>query len=345
MHICFELSGENDTLPAAEVYASLSAEEIQYRVIRQGQGVVIVNINKNNEGKLQSLAQRLSMTHRIYQMITTSTPEKQAVLDAINRTDLSRFIKQGQTYCVRVRRLERCPLIKTPQVLEPEIGKIVHRYGSRANLQTPDVCFKLLLTSKIAIFGILLHCINRSSFEERKPMNKPFFYPGVLMPRISRTLINLCEIKKNELLLDPFCGTAGILVEAGLLDVNVIGSDVQWKIVSGAKMNLEYYLEKYTLMYQDAAHLALKDESVDAVITDPPYGRSTRIKSVETKKLIEDAVKEMCRVLKKGRKAGIVYREKIDSLITGAGFSIVEYHRERVHKSLTRHLYIIKKSE
>ncbi|RZB29431.1 MAG: tRNA (guanine10-N2)-dimethyltransferase [Candidatus Argoarchaeum ethanivorans] len=343
MHICFELSGENRTLPAAEVYASLFAEEIRYRVVKQDQRVIIVKIDKNNATKLQLLGERLSMTHRIYQVVTTSAPEKQAVLDVINRIDISRFIKQGQTYCVRVRRLEPCPLIKTPQVLEPEIGEIIYRYGNSANLQTPDVCFKLLLISKMAIFGILLHSINRSSFEERKPKNKPFFYPGVLMPRISRTLINLCEIKKNELLLDPFCGTAGILVEAGLLNVDVIGSDIQWKIVSGAKMNLEYYLKKYTLMYQDAAHLALKDESVDAVVTDPPYGRSTRIKSVETKKLIEDSIKEIWRVLKKGRKAGIVYKEKIDEVITGAGFSIVEYHQERVHKSLTRHLYIIKK--
>ena len=343
MHICFELSGENKTLPAAEVYASLSAEEIGYRVVKQDPRVVIVNIDKNNLTKLRLLRERLSMTHRIYQVITTSAPEKQAVLDAINRIDISRFIKQGQTYCVRVRRLQCCPLIKTPQVLEPEIGEIIYGYGNRADLQTPDVCFKLLLISKMAIFGILLHRIDRSSFGERKPMNKPFFYPGVLMPRISRTLINLCEIKKNELLLDPFCGTAGILVEAGLLNVDVIGSDIQWKIVSGAKMNLEYYLKKYTLMYQDAAHLALKDESVDAIVTDPPYGRSTRIKGVETKKLIEDAVKEIWRVLKKGKKAGIVYKEKIDGVITGAGFSIVEYHQERVHKSLTRHLYIIKK--
>ncbi|RZN13533.1 MAG: hypothetical protein EF812_07480 [Methanosarcinales archaeon] len=92
---------------------------------------------------------------------------------------------------------ERCPLIKTSQVLEPLISEIIHRYGNRTDLQTPDVCFKLLLISEMAIFEILLHRINRSSFEERNPKNKPFFYHGVLIPCISLTLVNLCEIKKT----------------------------------------------------------------------------------------------------------------------------------------------------
>ena len=48
-------------------------------------------------------------------------------------------------------------------------------------------------------------------------------------------------VKKNETLLDPFCGTGGILIEAGILGINIIGSDIDKKLVYGCKENLNFY--------------------------------------------------------------------------------------------------------
>ncbi len=72
-----------------------------------------------------------------------------------------------------------------------------------------------------------------------------FFHPGVLMPRVARALANLSGIKPGELFLDPFCGTAGILIEAGLMGARVIGVDAQEKLVEGARMNLEAFKLDY----------------------------------------------------------------------------------------------------
>ncbi|MDL5503936.1 MAG: RsmD family RNA methyltransferase, partial [Candidatus Methanoperedens sp.] len=121
----------------------------------------------------------------------------------------------------------------------------------------------------------LICSIDRSIFEARKPHFKPFFYPGVLMPRVARALVNISM--PQEILFDPFCGTGGILVEAGFIGIKVIGGDMQRKILLGAKMNLDHYNANYSLMYEDACRLALRDQSVDAVVTDPPYGRSAAI--------------------------------------------------------------------
>ena len=47
-------------------------------------------------------------------------------------------------------------------------------------------------------------------------------------------------IKKGELLLDPFCGTGGSLMEGGLIGARVVGTDVDWNMKNGAAINCEY---------------------------------------------------------------------------------------------------------
>jgi tRNA (guanine10-N2)-dimethyltransferase len=339
MHVCFELSGEHETLPRSEVLASLRAESIPHRVVLDHPRLLCVEVSEGAD--LKVVAERLSLTHGIHQLITVCKPHASEMLDAAGRV-LCDYISRGETYRVRVGSLGHTPFSKSLRFqLEVKTGEILHRAGFKANLEAPDVAFKLLITREAAVLTKTLHTVNRSSYEERKPQNKPFFHPGVLMPRISRALVNLCETVRGDVFLDPFCGTGGILVEAGMLGARVIGSDVQRRILLGARMNLEYYLDDFTLLYQNAAQLGLEDESVDAVVTDPPYGRSARIK--RGGRLMEDSLSEMHRVLKTGRRAAIVYREPLHTLIADAGFSVLEYHVQRVHKSLTRHIYVMKK--
>jgi len=291
------------------------------------------------------------MTHAIHQVITTTLLLKDEIIETIRSADLSEFIDTDQTYSVRVKfarnpgnanKLSGFSHRLLPQ-LEAGIGSIVGSYGSRADLEMSDVQFKLLLTPRIGIFTTIIHIVDRSSFEWRKPQNKPFFYPGVLMPRVARALVNLAEVKRGDLLLDPFCGTGGILVEAGLLGARVIGSDVQQRIITGAVMNLGYYLDDYALIYQDAADLSLRNGCVDAVITDPPYGRSARITGEGSEKLVEDALSEIHRVLKDKKKAVIVYNKPIVDLILRTGFLILECHVQRVHSSLNRYIHLVEK--
>ncbi|NIP32855.1 hypothetical protein GWN26_09370, partial [Candidatus Saccharibacteria bacterium] len=49
---------------------------------------------------------------------------------------------------------------------------------------------------------------------------------GMLPPKIAKIMINLAQADRNELLLDPFCGSGTILMEAALMGHNIlIGSD------------------------------------------------------------------------------------------------------------------------
>ncbi len=44
-----------------------------------------------------------------------------------------------------------------------------------------------------------------------------------MSPKLARCMVNLTGVKENDLVLDPFCGTGGILIEAGIMGARVIG--------------------------------------------------------------------------------------------------------------------------
>lgn len=51
-------------------------------------------------------------------------------------------------------------------------------------------------------------------------------YPARMPPHISRRLLRLYSHSKNDILLDPYCGSAGVLVEGMLYDRFAIGIDL-----------------------------------------------------------------------------------------------------------------------
>ena len=337
MLIAFELSGEHNTIPASEVLSCLRLLNADFWVCHSLDGCLVVDIKARTEEIIENISKRVAMTHHIIKVLGMGGPDEHEILDMVEK-NIPDF---DGTYSVRVKRIRDYSKINT-ELMEGEIGSIFHENGKHANLKDPQMQFRVVLTEDKSIFGCLLSSIDRSIFESRKPHYKPFFYPGVLMPRIARALVNISMPQED--LLDPFCGTGGILVEAGLIGIKVIGADMQRKILLGAKMNLEHYNANYTLMYEDACRLALTNESVDAVVTDPPYGRSAAIKADSLEHMLAMSMKEIHRVLKKGKRAVFVSERPIEAIAKEAGFKVLETHLQRVHKSLTRRILVLEKS-
>jgi len=46
-------------------------------------------------------------------------------------------------------------------------------------------------------------------------------------------MVNLSGARRE--VLDPFCGTGGVLIEAGLIGLEVYGFDIQQSMVEGCK--------------------------------------------------------------------------------------------------------------
>ncbi|WP_292391471.1 TRM11 family SAM-dependent methyltransferase [Methanosarcina sp. UBA5] len=345
MLYAFELSGEHEELPATEVFACLRIEGLDFRthiIVDQCLVVEITGKEEDVEKILRGpITDRLAMTHHILKVVGISENTPDAILKLAEAFDPSGYIREGQSFVVRAKRIKHH--VDFPgEFLEQRVGGFIYRKGFRANLKNPDVEFRVILSEK-AVFGILLSSIDRSAYEARNPQNKPFFHPGVLMPRIARALANLSGIKPGDLVMDPFCGTAGILIEAGLVGARVIGIDAQEKLVKGALMNLEAFKLDYALMEGDACRVPLKEATINAVVTDPPYGRSAAILGGSLEELYSCALNEIERVLKPGGIAVVVSDKAAAEYGEKAGLKVLNIYVQRVHRSLTRTITVFQK--
>ena len=344
MLYAFELSGEHAYLPYREVMACLELEGLDFQEHSRFENCLVVDIRGDAgdiDASLISIACRLAMSHHILRVVGICDLDFDTIIRMSDESDISEHIRPGQSYVVRAKRVKHHGNIKREKI-EGHIGGSIYRKGFRANLRDPDVVFRLIMAEK-AILGSLVASIDRSSYEDRSPQKKPFFYPGVLMPRVARALVNISGLKEGEVLLDPFSGTAGILVEAGLLSAHVIGLEVRRKISHGARLNLDEFGADYSLITGDACRVPLKDASVDAIVTDPPYGRSAAIRAESLHHLYSDSFSEMYRVLKKGKLAVVVSEISVLDFAGNAGFSVVDVFAQKVHKSLTRTFTLMRK--
>jgi tRNA (guanine10-N2)-dimethyltransferase len=116
--------------------------------------------------------------------------------------------------------------------------------------------------------------VNSKDFLKRKAHMKPSLHPSSLNPRLARCMVNLVgDVKK---IVDPFCGSGGILVEALFLGKKVIGVDIDRIMVKRCLLNVTHYRfqkDLYDIIVGDALEYTKK---VSCVVTDIPYGKNTK---------------------------------------------------------------------
>jgi tRNA G10 N-methylase Trm11 len=123
---------------------------------------------------------------------------------------------------------------------------------------------------------------------------------GMLPPKLAKIMINLSGIKKDESLLDPFCGTGTVLMEASTLGYkNLFGSDLDVKAIEETKENMEWLAKKsgekinYSLYVSPADKISekLAKNSVSAIVTEPYLGPLLRGNEPEQK--IKETISEL----------------------------------------------------
>jgi tRNA (guanine10-N2)-dimethyltransferase len=198
---------------------------------------------------------------------------------------------------------------------------------------------RLFLSDRIHVF-ICDADIDRSSFEKRKVAERPFFSPISLHPKFARASVNLTCVRKGGIVMDPFCGTGGIVMEAATMGMRVIASDLDERMVIGCAENMEHYgLKLHDSDVLDIGDIADRFENVDAVVTDPPYGRSTNTAGEDANSIHGRAIGPICGCLRNGGRAAVVlpYELRTDIMTTENIFV------QRVHGSLSRHYHVMRK--
>jgi tRNA (guanine10-N2)-dimethyltransferase len=323
MKLIFELSGENPTLPFAELecVGTIRAKCAQVAVA---------------ECPDPGSACRLAMTQVILKYLGECDPEIRSfrclLQDLAIETDCSFAGRVKRVYTGGTRTVRH----RSGPEFERLIGTMIK---GPVDLSAPESEYRAIISGDRCYFGRVLHTIDRGGYDKRNPGKRSFFHPGVMMPRMARALVNISCVQPKNCLLDPFCGTGGILIEAVMLGIDAIGSDFNPVMVRGSRMNQK----ESEMLIADAVRLPLGDESVDAVVTDLPYGQSVSIKKDDSlEKLYNDTLLELQRVLRRGKRAVIVTHKDISD-IAARHMHVLQQHEQRVHKSLTRRVLVLEK--
>jgi tRNA (guanine10-N2)-dimethyltransferase len=223
------------------------------------------------------------------------------------------------------------------QLAERRLGSALVDRGFDVDLDDPDHTLVALFSAGTAAVG-WLEDESRRDFSARRATERPFFQPGSMAPVDARALSNIAGAGPDSRILDPMCGTGGILIEAGLAGASVVGVDAQAKMAAGARRNLTAYLGRGAVLRGDATRLPLEDDSFDGAVFDAPYGRQSKIEGESLTSLVGDALREVRRV---GDAAVLVGDRPWETAADAAGWRVESRFDRRVHGSLVRYVHVL----
>ncbi|NYB51177.1 MAG: TIGR01177 family methyltransferase [Methanobacteriaceae archaeon] len=343
MEIALILSKEHPTLPLAEVVAVLQCEGIDYRIKAEKEGLLILDLKEENSDHLKKIITRLSYTHEVFQVLMEADEEE--FTSKAKDYPWNEIINSD--YSVRVKKMDKKSNFNTSK-LEWEIGGIINgRVGEKVkvNLEDPSIFIRILLSEKRVLIGPRIAEISKKHFYNFKPHKRPFFYPGSMSPKLARCMVNLTRIQQGETVLDPFCGTGGILIEAGIIGARVIGTDIDYKMVKGTRENLEHCgIHDFQVFQKDARELELPHK-VNSIVTDPPYGISASTCGEKSENLYQKSMVALQELIVDNGLMCLAtpHYLDLDEVLAGTKFKIIEQHHIRMHKSLTRVVSVLEK--
>ncbi len=340
----FLLSGENESLPAAEVKAILTAEGFSYA--NPGMFDQILRLDAEFDS-VKVVQVRSAYTRFCAQELFVSDANMVDILKTCSNIDFKAVLKPGESFVVRINRIKNyADQNLNTMTLEIKLGTQILKQteGTRVNLKNPDKTFIGIITDEKLILGLKLTDITSKTFSERRPRKKPFFHPSAMPSKMARCMVNLAHAKAESVLLDPFCGTGTSLIEATFIGCRAVGVDAQRRMILGTKKNLQFYnISPEGLILADSRRIPLF--KVDAIVTDPPYGRSSSTLKSTTKKLVEELLVSSHALLGIGQRICIASPKtlNISRMGTRIGYRHVESHFAYVHRTLTREIAVFEK--
>ncbi|MFC6786796.1 THUMP domain-containing protein [Halobaculum halobium] len=301
----------------------------------------------------------LAYTRRALDLLGRADADPQSARAVVEAASVER----DGTVAVRARVLrDSADVPVSTSEVERECGSALVARGFDVDLDDPDHTLRVLFAGDTCLVGWVV-AESLRDFSTRRPTDRPFFQPGSMAPMDARAYANLAGAGPGTRVLDPMCGTGGVLIEAGLVGGDVVGNDAQSKMVSGARENLGHYLDGtagpstpasgdpggtvvddpggFDVIRGDATRLALRGDAVDGVVFDAPYGRQSKIARHSLDDLVSDALAEAARVAPRGV---LIADRSWREAAVDAGWRVTESFERRVHRSLVRHVHVLDRS-
>ena len=335
-----ELAGTADAFAACE--AASAAD-----------GITVVGGGLATAETLSDRVAQLALTHRVSECVGTTEP---TVASAREHLEAATIERTGSV-AVRARDVRGATGVSS-QAVERELGSVLVDRGFTVDLENPDHELRAVFAGppSIAADGVVevsgrdrgvcaLGWLAREpdqGFSERAPTDRPFFQPGSMDPTLARALVNVAGARPGATVLDPMCGTGGLLIEAGLVGAAVLGVDTLPKMVRGTRENLTALAgDEFAVCRGDARRLPFREGVVDAVVFDAPYGRQTKISGDDLTPLLTDVLGETRRL---APQAVVVGDRSWTEAAAAAGWTVTAHFQRRVHRSLDRHIHVLDRS-
>ncbi len=377
-----EFTGEHPTLPIEELRASAEAEREHFTIVHLNNRMAILESDDLSKAmKRCALIRTVSVTcdHGPFSELLDSNAEELG--NTITRCLDVQFPKAG-SFRITPRKLGG----KYPDIdIGDLIDKLAANVPLPVSLDEPDIEVLLFLapspppptstpspptthsTKKTSptnpstsasssmvspnlhyYIGVKIHENQREQFGEREVKYRPFFSPISLPPVFARVCVNLSRIPLDGRLLDPFCGTGGILLESTLLEIATIGTDLDEDMLRGAEANLKHFSLDAELYRSDIGDLpmVLKKNGIceiHGIATDMPYGRASSTFGEKINELIDRTLDSFHRILQTGTYAVLVTSSGYALRLRHKSLTLVSCHRLRVHGSLNRYFIVYQK--
>ncbi|MFX1482383.1 MAG: TRM11 family SAM-dependent methyltransferase [Promethearchaeota archaeon] len=145
------------------------------------------------------------------------------------------------------------------------------------NLLVPPNAEILAVFSETKLYIARTRIVYDSMLQQYRDESRPFISAEIsTSPKICRTLLNLAGARPGDTVLDPFCGTGTLLMEAAILGMRCIGIDIDGDQVRGSRSNLKWLSQdmgeklEYDIFKGDSRNLSsFLKKQVDAVAFEP----------------------------------------------------------------------------
>ena len=314
------LSGENVSLAREELKSVVKAQGSKLDIIHDYPRLLVLDTDKKI-----SFADCAFVTE-----VSTYLSE----IDYIESIDFTPYINTSIN--VRVIKNNLKEDVNGTQ-LERQIGHLFHTEGAKIDLNNPKNRIRIYKTDEKCFVGDLIF-IQSKEFSKRKASLRPFHRPVSLDPKIARVMVNLAQVKAGDHVLDPFVGTGGILIEAGLMRCRIAGIDMDEVMVAGTKTNLkEYRIPGSKIIKGDAFDTRnIFGEHFDAIVTDLPYGKNT--KDADVRNIAEKFLEYASSITKTGGFVSVA--SNFFDLKTPETLNLKNRFEIYIHKSMSKWIYV-----
>ncbi|PHQ46127.1 RNA methyltransferase [Halorubrum sp. C3] len=343
-----ELAGETDAFAAREAATAATGVDLLAPGIARTGGIDRARVR------------RLAYTRAAHEGVARTDADVDAAAAALRAATFDR----SGSVAVRARNVRGTAGVST-ETAERELGGVLVDRGFDVDLDDPDHVLRALFAAgpraeHDAVAGADggdadLCALGWVAAEAARdfapnPTDRPFFQPGSMAPADARAYANLAGAAPGRTLLDPMCGTGGLPLEAGLVGADAVACDAQAKMVRGARENFREYLgapdtddsPDWHVARGDATALPVPDDAVDGVAFDAPYGRQSKIARHELADLVAGALAEAARV---APRAVLVADRDWRAPAREAGWTVDAAFERRVHRSLTRHVLVLRRGD